>query len=190
MGERSKEDDEGDISFDEFMQRSGVRSVVQDNRRRRPDSDQSPELHPSRERFDQPVQTKPTSSPVHYSTKDGRTLGARQGVNKKFLRTLRRGGFPVDRRLDLHGQRLQAARDSVHKAIQESWERGDRLVLIIHGKGLNSAQGAGVLRKALPSWLCAPEVEAMVLAFSSAAPKDGGNGATYVYLRTRFTNEH
>jgi DNA-nicking Smr family endonuclease len=40
-----------------------------------------------------------------------------------------------------------------------------------------------VLKEALPDWIAEPVVAPLVLAFATAAPGDGGVGATYVLLR-------
>jgi DNA-nicking Smr family endonuclease len=40
-----------------------------------------------------------------------------------------------------------------------------------------------VLKEALPEWIAEPAVAPLVLAFATAAPGDGGVGATYVLLR-------
>jgi DNA-nicking Smr family endonuclease len=54
-----------------------------------------------------------------------------------------------------------------------------RQILVIHGKGYNSEQEA-ILRPLVQRWL---EEQQFVLAWCPAQPRDGGNGATYVYLR-------
>jgi DNA-nicking Smr family endonuclease len=52
-------------------------------------------------------------------------------------------------------------------------------VRVIHGKGLGSGPRGPVLKNVVNIWLRRAEV---VVAFGSARPLDGGNGAVYVLL--------
>jgi len=58
---------------------------------------------------------------------------------------------------------------------------GRRCVLLVHGKGTHSEHGAP-LREAVLGQLLG-ECSGFVHAMSTAAPTDGGEGATYVMLR-------
>jgi DNA-nicking Smr family endonuclease len=55
--------------------------------------------------------------------------------------------------------------------------RGERCVLVIHGKGM------GVLRGEIAAWLSQGKAKESVLAFATARQEDGGEGAVYVALR-------
>jgi DNA-nicking Smr family endonuclease len=61
--------------------------------------------------------------------------------------------------------------------------RGERCVLVIHGKGEHSPQGAGVLRGEMAAWLSQGAASEHVAAFTTAGEHDGGEGAVYVLLR-------
>jgi DNA-nicking Smr family endonuclease len=61
--------------------------------------------------------------------------------------------------------------------------RGERCVLVIHGKGEHSPQGMGVLRGEIAAWLSQGPSSQHVAAFVSARAQDGGDGAVYVLLR-------
>jgi DNA-nicking Smr family endonuclease len=61
--------------------------------------------------------------------------------------------------------------------------RGERCVLVIHGKGQHSAGGIGVLRGEIAAWLSQGACSASVAAFATARGDDGGEGAMYVLLR-------
>ena len=59
---------------------------------------------------------------------------------------------------------------------------GRRCVLVVHGKGTHSEHGAP-LREAVLARSCSARCSGFVHALASAAPADGGEGATYVMLR-------
>ncbi len=112
---------------------------------------------------------------------DGASIeGHRADTDARSLRHLRRGELPIDRRLDLHGLREHEARREVERFVASRRAAGDRVLLVVHGKGLHSPGGQGVLRGEIGAWLSA---SIHVRAFASARPADGGAGATYVLLR-------
>ncbi|MBA3818250.1 MAG: Smr/MutS family protein [Deltaproteobacteria bacterium] len=112
---------------------------------------------------------------------DGHRYAARApGVNRVQLSDLRAGKVHVEETLDLHG-------DTVERGVQRLREflvtaiRTRRCVLIVHGKGLHSEHGAP-LREAVLAALLGP-LSGFVHALSTAAPANGGEGATAVLLR-------
>ncbi|BCA94557.1 DNA mismatch repair protein MutS [Legionella antarctica] len=101
------------------------------------------------------------------------------GVPIKRFRALKNGMIPWEARLDLHGLKTEAARDSLSQFIQAEANKNKRCLLIIHGKG--GHQGAPpVIKNLVNRWL--PQFDE-VLAFHSAQAKDGGHGAVYVFLK-------
>jgi DNA-nicking Smr family endonuclease len=104
----------------------------------------------------------------------------RSGVREQTLRQLRRGRYPVEGELDLHGLSQSAARDHLADFIAASCQTGLRCVRIVHGKGYRSGARGPVLKIAVNTWL---KRHADVLAFTSARAIDGGTGAVYVLLR-------
>jgi DNA-nicking Smr family endonuclease len=104
----------------------------------------------------------------------------RSGVRDQTLRQLRRGRFPVEGELDLHGLNQAAARDQLADFIAVSAQTGLRCVRIVHGKGYRSGARGPVLKIAVNTWL---RRHTDVLAFTSARAIDGGTGAVYVLLR-------
>ena len=109
--------------------------------------------------------------------------GRRVEVPMPTLRKLRRGVFPVDARLDMHGMGVSEARDALSMFLRVQRQKGERCVLIIHGKGAHSPGGVAVLRGEIGAWLSQGGSSAHVLAFASAHHDDGGAGAMYVLLR-------
>jgi DNA-nicking Smr family endonuclease len=112
---------------------------------------------------------------------DGRSYTARApGVSRAQAAELRAGKVRVEETLDLHGMTVEAGlarlRDFIATAAQLR-----RCVLIVHGRGLHSEHGAP-LREAVLAELLGP-LSGFVHALATAAPADGGEGATYLALR-------
>ncbi len=89
----------------------------------------------------------------------------------------------IERTLDLHGQRSDAAEHELERFLDTARRDGVRAVQIITGVG-NVALGSGTLRRSLPGWLTEPPLARHVLAFGPAHARDGGLGATNVLLLT------
>jgi len=104
----------------------------------------------------------------------------RPGVREQTLRHLRRGRYPVEDELDLHGLSQAAARDYLADFLAASRNAGLRCVRVVHGKGYRSGARGPVLKIAVNTWL---RRHPDVLAFTSARAIDGGTGAVYVLLR-------
>jgi DNA-nicking Smr family endonuclease len=113
-------------------------------------------------------------------TGEGTLTFARAGVRIQVMRRLRRGLYPTEEELDLHGLSQTAARDRLADFIARSRDAGLRCVRIIHGKGYRSGARGPVLKTAVNLWL---RRHTDVMAFASARPIDGGAGAMYVLLR-------
>jgi DNA-nicking Smr family endonuclease len=106
----------------------------------------------------------------------------RDGIPPETVRKLRRGKWVIQSQLDLHGLRVDEAREAVADYIRTCVRQDIRCVRIIHGKGLGSAGRESVLRDKARRWLVQKEE---VLAFCQATPKDGGAGALLVLLRSQ-----
>jgi len=104
----------------------------------------------------------------------------RAGLRPQVMRRLRRGLYPAEDELDLHGLNQTAARDRLADFIAHSRDCGRRCVRIIHGKGYRSGARGPVLKTAVDLWL---RRHLDVMAFTSARAIDGGTGALYVLLR-------
>jgi DNA-nicking Smr family endonuclease len=123
----------------------------------------------------------PDSLPAEDSVTGAEVLSFRRpGVRTQTLRRLRRGLFPVEDQLDLHGLNQSTARDSLAEFIEQSRGAGYRCVRIVHGKGYRSGARGPILKIAVNSWL---KRHGDVMAFTSARTIDGGTGALYVLLR-------
>jgi DNA-nicking Smr family endonuclease len=109
--------------------------------------------------------------------------GRAAGVSRETVAKLSRGEFAVRSHVDLHGMALDDAKEAVDQFLAERQKRGDRCVLVITGKGKNSRGQIAVLRERIPEWLGRGPSARRVLAFVTARPCDGGEGAFYVLLR-------
>jgi DNA-nicking Smr family endonuclease len=101
------------------------------------------------------------------------------GLQKKLQRRIRRGQIRPEDSLDLHGCRQQEALQMLESFVERALDRGLRLVVVIHGRGLRSEREA-VLKPLVQRWLGG---QPGVLAWCPAQARDGGAGASYVYLR-------
>jgi DNA-nicking Smr family endonuclease len=104
----------------------------------------------------------------------------RAGVRSQVMRRLRRGLYPTEDELDLHGLSQTTARDQLAAFIARNRDSGRRCVRIIHGKGYRSGARGPVLKSAVNLWL---RRHVDVMAFTSARTIDGGTGALYVLIR-------
>jgi DNA-nicking Smr family endonuclease len=114
-------------------------------------------------------------------------------LDRRRVRQIAAGRVGIDARLDLHGARQRDARSRLRGFLFDAQTRGCRTVLVITGKGgdappdrLGALMGAaqrGVLRQSVPDWLAEPDLRAIVLGYTQAAPHHGGAGALYVQLR-------
>ncbi|WP_437955800.1 Smr/MutS family protein [Sorangium sp. So ce119] len=111
-----------------------------------------------------------------------RIEGRRLDVDPRELRRLRRARYAIDGTLDLHGLRLEAARDAVEAFVCKRQRDGDRVVAIVHGKGTHSPRGHAVLRGEIAAWLSHGRVARHVAAFATAPDAEGGAGALLVLL--------
>lgn len=108
------------------------------------------------------------------------------------LRKLSRGADP-EARIDLHGMRQAEAHSQLKSFLHHHHAVGHRVVLVITGKGASAdlafrPDERGVLRRMAPHWLAAPDLRTIVLGFSVASRRHGGDGAFYVRLRA--SNSH
>lgn len=103
-----------------------------------------------------------------------------EGIQEAVFKLLRLGKYPIKTVLDLHEYRLKQARDSLVNCVLSAYERGERNVLVIHGKGYKSKPYPGLMKSAVCHWLQQLEP---VVAYHSATRNQGGVGAVFVMLK-------
>lgn len=112
------------------------------------------------------------------------------GLDGNTQRRLERGAIAPTAKLDLHGLTESAAHGTLMTFLIAAHRRGDRLVLVVTGKGVarESAgllfeRGRGVLRQMVPRWLEEAPMAKIVADKRWAHRRHGGDGALYIYLR-------
>lgn len=105
----------------------------------------------------------------------------RPELNRMTLRKLRRGMWPPQDELDLHGLGSDAARKLLVEFLHTATQHGLRCVNVIHGKGWRSEGRDGVLKVNTRHWLMQ---HPQVLAFCEAPSNAGGGGAVWVLLKS------
>jgi DNA-nicking Smr family endonuclease len=110
-------------------------------------------------------------------------------LERRLKQRLSRGKAEIDGAIDLHGMTQQEAHSALHRFLHRAQKDGAKLVLVVTGKGesraLEDYGGGGVLRRAVPLWLRAPDWRGLVVGFEEASRSHGGAGALYVRLRRR-----
>jgi len=106
------------------------------------------------------------------------------GLDGNTARKLRRGELAPDSKLDLHGLTEAAAHRALTAFMLAAHRRGDRLVLVVTGKGSpDPARWRGVLKAMVPRWLDEAPMVKLIADKRWAHLRHGGEGALYVYLR-------
>jgi DNA-nicking Smr family endonuclease len=136
-----------------------------------------------------PARKKKSKDPVQLQYQIPEKSG---GADRKTSERLRKGKMPIDRRIDMHGMTQDQALETLRNVIVDAYETGQRLVLVITGKGGGEEQAAhwtdpqpGVLKRRLPEWLKTPPFDRIILETAPAKHRDGGQGAFYILLRRK-----
>ena len=115
----------------------------------------------------------------HYLEDDPALNYSAPGVGPDVMKKMRKGHWPVQDQLDLHGMNRDQARDALGAFLTRSAQRNHRCVCVIHGRGFGSRGQEPVLKSMVHSWL----VQKEVVAFCQARNNEGGEGALIVLLR-------
>jgi len=136
-------------------------------------------------------QAMPLPAPKAPEDRRGRVAG----VDRRTAERLRRGQYPINARLDLHGLNQAQAHNALRLFVRQCHAANKRCLLVITGKGGRqrpandgpyvNAEPPGVLKRALPGWLKDPDLGPLVLSTATATPEHGGGGAIYILLRRR-----
>jgi len=115
----------------------------------------------------------------HYLEDDPALNYSAPGVGPDVMKKMRKGHWPVQDELDLHGMNRDQARDALGAFLSKAQQRNHRCVCVIHGRGFGSRGQEPVLKSMVHSWL----VQKGVVAFCQARNNEGGEGALIVLLR-------
>jgi DNA-nicking Smr family endonuclease len=99
------------------------------------------------------------------------------------MRQLKNGSIRLDLELDLHGLTRDEALTSLSRFIAGAYNRGQKAVLVITGKG-NNSPAEPVLQGAVASWL-REAGKSQVAEFAPAPRTMGGSGAFVVFLKEK-----
>jgi DNA-nicking Smr family endonuclease len=120
-----------------------------------------------------------------------------QTFDKKKARRLADGRTEIEARIDLHGLREAEAHSRLRGFLRQAHANGLRAVLVITGKGRANDddhayapfdlgaenRSRGVLKRNVPRWLAEPDLAVIVVSYTTAHVRHGGEGAIYVHLR-------
>lgn len=105
---------------------------------------------------------------------------AREGLQEGQMRKLKQGQVGFEGSLDLHGMKVEQARDTLWEFIAEAVRREIRCVRVTHGKAARLDGKRPLIKSHVNTWL---RQHPQVLGFASCLPRHGGTGALYVLLR-------
>ncbi len=105
-------------------------------------------------------------------------------IHPEVARQLHRGEFSIQAHIDLHGLKVEEAKEAFEEFLKWAVTYNKRGLLVIHGRGLSSPQEP-ILKKKVVEWLTHGPWRKWVVAYASARKCDGGLGATYILLRDR-----
>ncbi len=116
-------------------------------------------------------------------------------LERRKARRIAKGTEEIEARLDLHGMTQDDAHASLVGFIRRCSPQGLRTVLVITGKGGAGRTSRddhdaiprerGVLKRNVPRWLGGHELSSLVISYTSAHVRHGGEGAIYVRLRRK-----
>jgi DNA-nicking Smr family endonuclease len=149
---------------------------------------------------DKPHAHRPAAEPPRSSAKAAPP--PLSGLDRRKARKVGAGKVEIEGRIDLHGMRQAEAHAALRRFLLRGYAEGRRWVLVITGKGAPLRRGEddaglvgvrdderGVLKRNVPRWLEEPELRAIVVGFTTAAIRHGGDGALYVQLRRKDRRE-
>lgn len=115
--------------------------------------------------------------------------------DRRKARQIAKGRIEIEARIDLHGLREHEAHMRLAGFLRQAHAAGKRTVLVITGKGRvdddpyrpfslgEDRREPGVLRRNVPRWLAEPDLARIVVSYTAASTRHGGEGALYIHLR-------
>jgi DNA-nicking Smr family endonuclease len=115
-------------------------------------------------------------------SEDKRVTAMRDGISEREVRSLKNGPCDPGSVLDLHGARVAEVAGQVHDFVRDRYVRGARILLLVHGKGVHSEGGVGVLGDEVVKTLTEGPSSRLVRALTTASDRLGGRGALVIQL--------
>ena len=113
------------------------------------------------------------------------------GMRKK----IKQGKIKIEKKIDFHGLSLFEAEDLFTNSIKTCYEKNQRCILFVTGKGLTNKNNEeknklyyGKIRNSFFSWVNKQEAKKYILSYDQATIEFGADGAFFVYLRKKKTN--
>ena len=119
-----------------------------------------------------------------YGVVDKDALAERDDNRKKFMARSHILSLQYDARIDLHGLTVEVAEKRLFQFVSECERRGDKKILIIHGKGIHS-HGDSVLGNMVHRFI---EQDKRLGMSGHPESSEGGSGATWVILKNNLLN--
>jgi len=109
-------------------------------------------------------------------TEDSSTWVLRaNGIAPDVLKKLSSGQLPINHRIDLHGMTRDQAISNLEHTLQSSLQASERVLCIVHGRGLHSPDGQPVLKKSVYQWLKRGPMSDYILAVTPTPSSAGGS---------------
>lgn len=97
------------------------------------------------------------------------------GIAPDVLKKLSCGQIPINHSIDLHGMTRDQALAALEQTMQSSLQASDRVLCVIHGRGLHSPDGQPVLKNGIYQWLKRGPMSGYILAVTPTPNTAGGS---------------
>ena len=106
-------------------------------------------------------------------------------LDSSWDRRLRSGDIRPDRIVDLHGDDLDRAWQSIDRALEQAIVNRERVILLVtgHARAGDPPVQRGRIRAAVHDWLAASRHREKIAAVRGAHRRHGGGGSLYLILR-------
>lgn len=110
----------------------------------------------------------------------------------RMAQKVARGRIDIDATLDLHGYSQASAETRLQHFIEFAAMRGQRVVLVITGKGVAAHTEhrpfgdapRGILRRRFLEWVETPPLRDRIASVRQSHQRHGGRGAFYIFLKS------
>ena len=116
-------------------------------------------------------------------------------LNEDVLKKIDKNEIIIEQKIDLHNKTVDTARDLFFNFIVDCYNKKNRYVLVITGKGnknLNqeylkyrsdTKANYGILYNEFYAWVKEPFIQSLIVTFCHSNKRHGGTGAFYVLIK-------